>query len=150
MEGLEIDQIRDILKSKEEFKLALRLQMVYLLAQGKSSREVAEIYQVSFKQVLNWAHRFRQEGLEGLKDKPGRGRRASLSDTSLEEIKHMVLNVSPSELGYSSSSGRWTGTLLLSWINKEYNTTFKSTQVYKLIDKMGLELKKGKGCVLKK
>jgi len=140
--------IKDLLNSKEEYKVALRLQMVHLIHQGKSSREVGEIYQVSFKQVLNWVHRFKEQGLEGLKNRMGRGRKASLSTRSLEEIKHTVQNVAPSEFGYTAK--RWTGPLLLKWVNEEYRTTFTATTIYKLLDKIGLEFQNGKGYVLRK
>lgn len=69
-------EVKALLNSKEEYKVALRLQMVYLIHQGKSSREVREIYRVSFKQVLNWVHRFEIQGIKGLKDKEGRGKKS--------------------------------------------------------------------------
>lgn len=99
--------------------------------------------------MLNWVHRFKEQGVNGLEDKPGRGRKASLNDADLAQIRHTILNVSPSEMGYSSTE-RWTGKSLLHWINKEYNTTFKTTQVYKIIDRIGLEFRNGKGFILKR
>lgn len=147
-EELKPQEIKKLLKSKEEYKIALRLQMVYLVAQGKSSREVAEIYQVSFKNVLNWVHRFEKDGIKGLKDKAGRGRKASLAVNDLNQIKHTILKISPSEFGYTPK--RWTGPLLLKWVNEEYETTFTATTIYKLLDKIGLEFQKGKGYVPQK
>ena len=144
-EGLKPREIKNILKSKEEYRVALRLQMVYLIHRGKSSREVADIYRVSFKQVLNWVHRFEHKGTEGLKDKEGRGRKASLNKGELDEIRRTVLNTAPSEFGYRSK--RWTGPLIQKWINEEYGTKFKATTIYKLLDKIGLEFRKGKGYV---
>lgn len=143
---LKPEKIRDLLKSKEEYKVALRLQMVYLIHQGKSSREVADIYQVSFKQVLNWTHRFKQAGIEGLKDKQGRGRKANLNVKEIDQIKDAILNRAPTEFGYSSK--RWTGPLLLKWINLEYGTAYTATAIYKLLDKIGMEFQNGKGYVL--
>lgn len=148
MKGLDVDYIGNALKSKKEYKVALRLQMVHLIAQGRSSREVADIYGVSFKNVLNWAHRFKDEGLKGLEDRSGRGRKALLSDTDLANIRHTILHVSPADIGYSLKE-RWTGKSLLTWINQEYDTTFKITQIYKIIDKIGLEFKNGEGFVAK-
>jgi len=119
--------------------------MVYLIHLGKSSREVAEIYQVSFKQVLNWVHRFKELGIVGLKDKAGRGRKANLNAEELAQIRKTILNIEPSEFGYTSK--RWTGTILLKWINKEYKTEFTVTTIYKLLEKIGLEFQNGKGYV---
>ena len=144
-EELNPQEIKDILKSRQEYRVALRLQMVYLIHQGKSSREVADIYQVSFKQVLNWVHRFKHQGMDGLEDKSGRGRKASLNEKELGRIRRTVLNTDPSEYGYTSM--RWTGPLLLKWINKEYKTEFTAATIYKLLEKMGLEYQNGKGYV---
>lgn len=138
-------EIKNILKSKQEYRVSLRLQMVYMIHQGKSSREVADIYQVSFKQVLNWVHRYKQQGIEGLKDKVGRGRKTSLKEEELDHIRQTILNTAPSEYGYTSK--RWTGPLLLRWINKEYKTEFTTTTIYKLLEKTGLEFQNGKGYV---
>jgi len=146
-ERLKPEKIRDLLKSKEEYKVALRLQMVYLIHQGKSSREVADIYQVSFKNVLNWAHRFELEGVEGLMDKEGRGRKANLNAKEMDQIKITILERLPAEFGYSSK--RWTGPLLLKWINREYGTAYTATAIYKLLDKIGVKFQNGKGYVLK-
>lgn len=145
-ERLKPEKIRDLLKSKEEYKVALRLQMVYLIHQGKSSREVADIYQVSFKNVLNWAHRFELEGVEGLMDKEGRGRKANLNAKEMDQIKITILERLPAEFGYSSK--RWTGPLLLKWINREYGTAYTATAIYKLLDKIGVKFQNGKGYVL--
>ncbi len=138
-------EIKNILRSRQEYRVALRLQMVYLIHQGKSSREVADIYQVSFKQVLNWVHRFKYHGIEGLEDKAGRGRKASLNKEQLDHIRQTILNTVPSEYGYASK--RWTGPLLLKWINEEYETEFTAATIYKLIDKIGLKFQNGKGYV---
>ncbi len=138
-------EIKNILKSRQEYRVALRLQMVYLIHQAKSSREVADIYQVSFKQVLNWVHRFKRQGIEGLEDKVGRGRKASLNKRELGHTRQTILNAAPSEYGYTSM--RWTGPLLLEWVNKEYKTGFTAATIYKLLEKMGLGFQNGKGYV---
>src|SRR5665811_776271 len=39
---------------------------------------------VSFKQVINWVHRFEESGLEGLENKDGRGRKSYITDDELE------------------------------------------------------------------
>ncbi len=106
---------------------------------------MADIYQVSFKQVLNWVHRFKHHGIDGLKDRVGRGRKASLNKDQLDHIRQTVLNTAPSEYGYTSK--RWTGPLLLKMVNEEYKTEFTTATIYKLLDKIGLEFQNGKGYV---
>jgi transposase len=125
--------------------VATRLNMVYQVATGLSSRHVARIYRVSFKQVTHWVYRFENEGIEGLYDLPGRGRKSILSLSDLEDIRDVVLNCTPDEFGYSQK--RWSGPLLLEWINKKYNTQYRSSQIYKLLDRIGVEFKSQVGYV---
>jgi transposase len=147
IKGYAAEDIRLLLHSDPVLSVATRLNMVYQIATGLSSRQVARIYAVSFKQVTNWVHRFENEGIEGLYDLPGRGRKSILSQSDLEDIRHVVLNSAPGEFGYSQK--RWSGPLLLEWINKKYNTQYKNSQIYKLLERIGVEFKSQVGYVAK-
>ena len=85
-------------------------------------------------------HRFENNGIEGLKDKKGRGRHSALSDDQLERIKTVVLTHSPLDYGFQSE--RWTGPLLAQWIKKEYGLVFQKAQVYNLLEKVGISFRK--------
>jgi hypothetical protein len=58
--------------------LARRARILLLLANGATITDIAAMVGVSRRFVYKWAKRFLQEGLEGLEDKPGRGRRLRL------------------------------------------------------------------------
>ncbi|NGM72833.1 helix-turn-helix domain-containing protein [Sphingobacterium sp. SGL-16] len=121
--------------------------MVYLVALGYSSRRLSELHNISFKQITNWVHRFEKEGIEGLKDKKGRGRRSNLSNEQLERIKNLVINEKPSDHGYKPV--KWTGPILAQWIDKEYGLSYQKAQVYNLLEKVGIVFEKKKGLVRK-
>ena len=55
----------------------------------------------------------------------------------------MVLNKSPEELGYNSST--WTGLLLIDWIKKNYDVEYKKAQIYNIMKSLNLTFQKGKG-----
>ena len=55
--------------------LARRSQIILLLADRMPITDIAATVGVSRRFVYKWAKRFVQERLEGLADKPGRGRR---------------------------------------------------------------------------
>lgn len=57
----------------------LRCQMVLLKSERRSSIEVAEALGCCEIVVNNWLRRFEEEGIEGLKTRPGRGRKPKLS-----------------------------------------------------------------------
>ena len=55
--------------------LARRGRIILLLADGMTITDMATIVGISRRFVYNWVQRFLAEGIEGLADKPGRGRR---------------------------------------------------------------------------
>lgn len=141
------EEIKQILNSNPEFLLATRLAMVYHVARGHSSREVAKWYGVSFKQVVNWVHRFEENGVEGLENKQGRGRKSFLSDEDLNKIKNILLTKTPTEYGIKKE--KWSGPILLRIIKESFGIEYKPTQAYQLIAKMGLKIISGEGIVIK-
>jgi len=52
--------------------------MMLLLADGMSLIHIATTVGMSRRFVYKWVQRFQQEGVAGLTDKPGRGRRSGL------------------------------------------------------------------------
>ena len=67
-----------------------RCQMVLLKAQARRSREVAEQVGCCEVVVNTWLKRYREQGLDGLRTRRGRGRRAILRGTDLEAVRRAV------------------------------------------------------------
>ncbi len=55
-----------------------RCQLVLLKEQGRTSVEVGSIVDICEMSVNNWLSRYKDEGIERLLTKPGRGRKAKL------------------------------------------------------------------------
>lgn len=138
-------EIKKLLSSNEAYIVGIRLYLVYLVALGHSSRKLSELHHISFKQITNWVHRFEKQGIEGLKDRSGRGRKSALSDQQLDRIKTLVLAESPKEYGLQSE--KWTGPLLVQWINNEYGLEYQKAQVYNLLNKIGIAFEKKRGLI---
>jgi transposase len=68
----------------------LRARIVLRRAEGSSETDVAEALGVSLTTVSLWSRRFELEGLKGLEDRPGRGRKPWLP---AEKIKQVVTRV---------------------------------------------------------
>src|SRR5881296_2626044 len=65
--------------------LARRGRILLLLADGVPISHIAALVGINRRFVYKWAHRFLQEGLSGLADKPGRGRRGRPHPPDLTE-----------------------------------------------------------------
>src|SRR5271165_4289708 len=63
-----------------------RAEMVLLRIEGFSVAAVAERLGTTPKRVSTWSKRFERSGLDGLEDKPGRGRKPSIPAGKVERV----------------------------------------------------------------
>ena len=143
IKGHTADSIKALIRKDERYGIGIRLYAVYQVSKGQSSRKLEDLYNTSFKQITNWVHRFEKEGLEGLKDKKGRGRKDRLTLIQKQEITMVLENELPTKYGYNTAT--WTGPLLINWIKKEFKIEYKKAQIYNIIKTLGFSYQKGKG-----
>jgi transposase len=141
-------EIKNLIAENESYTVGARLHLVYLVAMGHSSRKLSEIHNISFKQITNWVHRFENEGIEGLKDRKGRGRHSALSESDLLKIKLLITTEKPSKYGFESE--KWTGLMVRQWIQKEYGVEYQKAQIYNLLRKIGICFEKKHGLISSK
>lgn len=143
VKGYTAEEIKFLIKRDERYTIGLRLYAVYQVALGMPSRKLEALYQTSFKQITNWVHRFEVEGIEGLRDKPGRGRKPSLSTEQMQALKELLQQGSPEDHGYNS--GTWTGPMLIDWIRNSFGIEYKKAQIYNIVKQMGFSYQRAKG-----
>ena len=81
------------LKKASSSKIKMKLLALKQLQSGAYYYEVEKTFQVHVNSVKNWLKRFLESGIEGLKDKPGRGRKSKLSKDLYEEFKQAVIDL---------------------------------------------------------
>jgi transposase len=64
---------------------SLRARIILLRAKGKKEIDIATELGVSMTCISKWSSRFETSGLDGLTDKPGRGRKPSLPAGKIEQ-----------------------------------------------------------------
>ncbi len=136
------EQIKALIDNDDKYKLGIRLYAVYQLSKGRSSRELEDLYNTSFKQICNWADRFDQKGIEGLMNKPRSGRPTNLTSEQLIELRESLLK-SPEIFGYNT--GSWSGPVVRDFIEKMFQITYKQANVYNLMHSLGLSYQRSKG-----
>jgi transposase len=73
------------------FSYRKRCQMILLKADGRTSREVAQVVGGCEVVVNNWMRRYKEQGMDGLVIRAGRGRRSILqADSDLEVVRLCV------------------------------------------------------------
>lgn len=143
VKGYTAESIKALFNSDDKYKIGLRLYAVYQVAKGQPSRNLEELYNTSFKQITNWVHQFEKEGLEGLRDKAGRGRKSRLSEEERAGLVELITHKSPLDYGYNTQT--WTGPMILEWIERTYHISFKKAQIYNILKQLGFSYQKSRG-----
>lgn len=80
-------------KNGSKFQFRNRCQCLFFSHQGRTVAELAEFFEVSQITIYSWFDRWEADGICGLIDKPGRGRKPILSlqnPTHIQEVKSAV------------------------------------------------------------
>ena len=101
----EQEELVRLVRSNRDARLMRRAQMIRLSQQGRTTSQIAKLWDVNPLTVLRTIKRFNAEGLGGLADKPRRGRPRKRTDRYVELLRQAV-QVNPRELGYPFSC--WT------------------------------------------
>ena len=89
------DKIKDL-----DPKLKRRLMAVHLASQGHTVYEIADELSVSLRSVTYWVSRFNEHGIEGLRTKPGSGRRSRLTPKQIKELREIMKSQDFPETGF--------------------------------------------------
>jgi transposase len=65
---------------------SVRARIILLREQGHKEEEIAKQLGVSLTSVSKWSHRFEMQGIKGLEDKAGRGRKSWLPAEKIKEV----------------------------------------------------------------
>lgn len=100
---------------------------------GRSFTETAAAIRIKLRTLMNWIKRFKAQGIDGLKDQPGRGAKPYLSSEERAAFKQAVL-----ELQEKKSGGRIRGSDVLELMKKKYNVEPTLSTVYNTLKRADL------------
>jgi len=84
------EELENGYRSGQTHSFRQRCQMILLKSEERTSVEVVRIVGSCEMTVNNWLQRYEAEGIEGLRTRPGRGRKAILQAADLEQVKAAV------------------------------------------------------------
>jgi transposase len=135
------EEVEALFESDINNRIGVKLYAIIQLTRGYSSRKLEEFYRTSFKQICNWADRFDAEGIEGLRIRPGRGRRPHLTQEQKYQLQGDLLK-SPEAFGYNTAN--WSGPLTREHIRDTYKVEYKPAAVYNLMHELGFSFQRAK------
>jgi transposase len=102
-------------RSCNDAKEARRLHVLWLVSQGSSLKEAADLVGFGLSWAREIVHRYNRDGIASVKDRhrvnPG-GKKSRLSDEQKRELAEALKMPPP-------SGGGWTGTKVAEWITSK-------------------------------
>src|SRR5512144_372738 len=123
-------EIVEAIKHDKRPEVRQRAMGLRLLHEGKAAKEVAEFLSVSQPTVYDWHHRWQDQGVEGLANRPKSGRRVKANQNYIA-ILEQVVDQDPQELGYAFSI--WTTERLRLHLKAKTGIELKPTQFKALL-----------------
>jgi transposase len=102
---------------EDDFKISqvhcyrMRCQVILLKSTGRKSEEVGEITGMTYVSVNAWVKRYNDFGIEGLRTKPGQGRKRILSkeidkESILQSVKAHRQRIQTAKAEWEEKSGK--------------------------------------------
>ena len=130
---LSLAELKRLARAESDAKLSRRIQMVILALEGYTAPAIARSLSSSRRVCQLWVQRYNEQGLEGLRDKPGRGRPPLLSSAERERFKQRIDAGPTPEDGVCTLRGKDLQRIL----KEEFGKVRSLDTVYLLLHQLG-------------
>ena len=128
-------------RDKEEYRRASAIKQKM---EGVPYRTIANNLGVNYRNVYDWIKKYRDSGLDGIRNKRKNGGRKPVisTDKNKETIKDIVLNKSPQTFGYLKNT--WSIRLLATYLSSLLEMNVSPMQTWRIINDLGIVYKQPK------
>jgi len=133
IKGLEEYDFDKLAKTKGNARERRRFLAFAHLREGKTFTEAAVFVRVKLRSLMRWVKRFRTEGFDGLKDKPGRGNKPLILSEHQASFRQAVLELQEKRIG-----GRIRGKDILELMKTKYGINPSLKTVYNTLKRADL------------
>jgi len=120
-------------KTEKSARARIRFLALGHLQSGKTKNQVAHMFQISLTALRKWLLRFLSGGIDGLREKPGRGRKRKLPLEKEEEFRRQV-----EQLQENREGGRIRGQDVQVLLKKTFCIDHALPSVYHVLERCGL------------
>lgn len=131
----QLKELQESYHNSTDAKLRTRCQAVRLYGQGRAVSEIIDIIGCSRTSLSEWWEKYRQQGVEGLRDHRLGGNSAKLSQEQIEDLKRRLHEYTPQELFgqacVSPDGQTWSIGDLQHAVETWYQVRYKSLSSYR-------------------
>lgn len=133
IEGIQQYDFDKLAKTEGNARERRRFVAFAHIREGKTFTETAIAIRVKLRTLMNWVKQFKKEGIEGLKDKAGRGAKPFLPEEHRLGFRQAVL-----ELQKNRAGGRIRGSDVLELMRTKYGVDPSLRTVYDTLKRADL------------
>ena len=137
----ELAEIEKAMRQDKRAEVRQRASVMRLLHLGHKPEAVAEQQMVSVPTIYNWHKLWREQGIEGLANRPKTGRPSKASEAYCQKLEEM-LEKEPAEYGYRFAI--WTSDRLRAHLEKETGILLSEGRFRALLKKRGYRYRRPK------
>ena len=108
--------IEQAIKNHDDLRVRQRATIIRMLHLGQKPQEIAALLSIQPSKVYYWHKRWREEGIEGLADRPRSGR-PKAADAQYRQRLAQVMEQDPHDLGYAFTV--WDSKRLIAHLEQE-------------------------------
>jgi transposase len=126
-------ELQTLYRREQNARLARRIQGIYLASQGLTCSQITAVTGDARRTIQQWVHKYNQEGINGLKDKPRSGQPTKLSHKQEWKLCKR-LEAGPTEKdGVSVLNGPAIRRIL----EREFGVLYSRQGLYDLLHRLG-------------
>lgn len=122
---LSLKLLNRIYRESRHHQVRQRAHFLILASQNITNKNLMKIFKVSYKTMYNWLNRWEDEGMLGLYNKPGRGRKKTFNSAQSALIRDWV-KLQPKQLKQ-----------VVQKIKKEWSVNISTETIKRIIKKKG-------------
>lgn len=122
---LSLKLLNRIYRESRHHQVRQRAHFLILASQNINNENLMKIFKVSYKTMYNWLNRWEHEGMLGLYNKPGRGRKETFNSAQSAQIRDWV-KLQPKQLKQ-----------VVQKIKKEWSVNISTETIKRIIKKKG-------------
>jgi transposase len=126
-------ELRQFIRREPRALIVRRLQAVLGALEGETSKNLVSRVQLSERIIREWVGRYNRQGLDGLEDRPGRGRKKALSDEQEQQLQTRIRAGATADDGVCTLRGEDVRRILA----EEFGAVRCLQATYNLLHKLG-------------
>jgi transposase len=128
-----VAELRQFIRREQRAPMVRRLQAVLGALEGETAESLVPRVQLSERVLRDWVSRYNRDGLAGLEDRPGRGRKPALTPEREQQLQARIRAGATAEDGVCSLRGEDVRRILAD----EFGIVRGLQATYNLLHKLG-------------